>query len=49
LPLTRRHFLKISAYSGGGLLIGFYLPETDATSIQRQPWTSLPQGAEINA
>lgn len=48
-PLTRRHFLKISAYSGGGLLIGFYLPQSDAASVQPQPWTALPQGAEINA
>ncbi|MGE0294994.1 MAG: molybdopterin cofactor-binding domain-containing protein, partial [Hyphomonadaceae bacterium] len=48
-PITRRHFLKVSAFSGGGLLIGFYLPELDAASIQSQPWTALPQGAEINA
>jgi isoquinoline 1-oxidoreductase beta subunit len=49
LDLTRRHFLKISSLASGGLLIGFYLPESDAASIQPQPWTSLPQGAEINA
>lgn len=46
---TRRHFLKISTLASGGLLIGFYLPESDAATVQAQPWTAPPQGAEINA
>jgi isoquinoline 1-oxidoreductase beta subunit len=31
------------------MLIGFYLPEADAATVQPKPWTALPQGAEINA
>ena len=30
LGLTRRHFLKVTTATGGGLLIGFYLPDLDA-------------------
>ena len=47
--VTRRHFLQVTVSTSGGMLIGFYLPESDAASIQPKPWTALPQGAEINA
>jgi len=49
VPITRRHFLKVTAAAGGGMLIGFYIPDAEAASVQPQPWTALPQGAEINA
>jgi isoquinoline 1-oxidoreductase beta subunit len=48
-PVTRRHFLKVSAAAGGGMIIGFYLPEALPASVQARPWTAQPQGAEINA
>ena len=47
--LTRRAFLKVSVAAGGGMLIGFHIPEALPASIQPKPWTALPQGAEINA
>jgi hypothetical protein len=47
--LTRRHFLKVTTFASGALRIGFYIPESEAASIQPKPWASLPQGAWINA
>ena len=49
VPVTRRHFLKVTAAAGGGLLIGFHIPEALAATVQPKPWTTPPQGAEINA
>jgi isoquinoline 1-oxidoreductase beta subunit len=46
---TRREFLKVTAAAGGGMLIGFYLPDLEAATVQGKPWTALPQGAEVNA
>jgi isoquinoline 1-oxidoreductase beta subunit len=47
--LSRRAFLKVSVAAGGGMIIGFHIPEALPASIQPKPWTALPQGAEINA
>ena len=47
--VTRRHFLKVTAAAGGGMLIGFHIPEAIAATVNAKPWTAPPQGAEINA
>ena len=47
--LSRRTFQQTSAAAGGGLLIGFHMPLAEAARIESTPWTSPPQGAEINA
>jgi isoquinoline 1-oxidoreductase beta subunit len=49
VPVTRRHFLKVSAAAGGGMIIGFCIPEAIAATVQPKPWTTPPEGAEINA
>jgi isoquinoline 1-oxidoreductase beta subunit len=47
--LTRRTFLQVSALAGGGMVLGFHVPQALPASVQAKPWTALPQGAEINA
>ena len=49
IPVTRRHFLKVSVATGGGMIIAFCIPDALASSVQSKPWTTPPEGAEINA
>ncbi len=49
VPVTRRQFLKVTAAGGGGMIIGFCIPEALAATVLPKPWTALPEGAEINA
>ena len=58
--ITRRHFIVTSTAASGGLVIGFYLPGAEASTlpsdqedlkINNQPWMSPTEtgGAEVNA
>ena len=42
--LTRRAFLKVSVAAGGGMLIGFHIPEALPASIQPKPSETGPHG-----
>lgn len=47
--LSRRAFIQTSVAAGGGLLLGFHVPEADAASVEAQPWKASTAGVEINA
>lgn len=58
--ITRRHFIVTSTAASGGLVIGFYLPGAEASTlpsdqedskVNNQPWMSPTEtgGAEVNA
>jgi isoquinoline 1-oxidoreductase beta subunit len=49
IDVSRRAFLKVSVAAGGGMILGFHVPGAMAASVQAQPWTTPPEGAEINA
>jgi isoquinoline 1-oxidoreductase beta subunit len=49
-PLTRRHFLRVSASAAGGLAIGFaFAGVAEAGPVSSQPWEAAGQGEEVNA
>ena len=47
--LSRRNFIQASAAISGGFVLGFYMPQAIAAKIDSKPWTSPPQGVEVNA
>lgn len=49
LQLTRRAFIQTSVSAGGGLLLGFHLPNLFAARVEPQPWKEPTDGVEINA
>ena len=47
--LSRRTFLTSSVAVGGGLILGFQIPQAEAGGVNAEPWTSSAEGNEINA
>lgn len=47
--LSRRNFIQASAAISGGFVLGFYMPQSMAAKVDSKPWTSPPQGVEVNA
>jgi isoquinoline 1-oxidoreductase subunit beta len=47
--LSRRTFIQASAAAAGGLVIGFHMPVAFAAKTESKPWTSPPEGTEVNA
>jgi isoquinoline 1-oxidoreductase subunit beta len=47
--LSRRTFIQSSLAAGGGLAIGFHIPDVFAARVESQPWTTPTSGVEINA
>jgi isoquinoline 1-oxidoreductase beta subunit len=47
--ISRRFFLQSSVAVGGGMVLAFYVPHAWAASVQATPWTTPPEGQEVNA
>jgi isoquinoline 1-oxidoreductase subunit beta len=47
--LSRRTLIRTMAGAGGGMLLGFHIPDTVAAVVAPKPWTSPTDGEEINA
>ena len=47
--LSRRAFIKSSAATGAGLVLGFHIPQARAAMTGAKPITKMPEGVEVNA
>jgi isoquinoline 1-oxidoreductase beta subunit len=47
--ISRRAFIQTSLAAGGGMVLGFYVPDVLAARIEPQPWKTPTDGVEINA
>ena len=47
--LSRRAFIRSSAAVGGGLVLGFHIPQARAAMTGAKPITKMPEGVEVNA
>ena len=51
LEVSRRTFVVTTAMAGGGMMLGFHLPASAATLVNKQPWRNPTdkEGVEVNA
>jgi isoquinoline 1-oxidoreductase beta subunit len=47
--VSRRTFIRTSVAAGGGLLLGFRIPDALAAKVEPKPWMTPTKGVEINA
>jgi isoquinoline 1-oxidoreductase beta subunit len=47
--VTRRAVIRTMLGAGGGLLLGFHVPDAFAAAVASKPWTTPTGGVEINA
>ena len=47
--VSRRAVIRTMAGAGGGLILGFHVPNAFAAAIAPKPWTAPTDGVEINA
>jgi isoquinoline 1-oxidoreductase beta subunit len=47
--LSRRTFIRTSLAAGGGLMMGFHIPASQAAKIEPKPSTTPTGGVEVNA
>ena len=49
LMFSRRTVIRTMAGVGGGMLLGFHIPDAVAAAVSPKPWTTPASGVEINA
>jgi isoquinoline 1-oxidoreductase beta subunit len=49
MTLSRRTVIRTMAGVGGGMILGFHVPDAVAAVIAPKPWTTPTDGVEINA
>ena len=47
--VSRRTVIQAMAGAGGGMLLGFHIPNAVAAVVSPKPWTAPTNGVEINA
>ena len=47
--ISRRSLIRTMALAGGGMILGFKVPNAMASVVAPKPWTTPTDGAEINA
>ncbi|HET6630615.1 MAG TPA: molybdopterin cofactor-binding domain-containing protein [Woeseiaceae bacterium] len=47
--LSRRTVIRTMVGAGGGLILGFHIPDALAAAVAPKPWTTPTDGVEINA